>query len=202
MKAVCSNDAMIDTIQEQPRSANTDVNPRQPKLVFTGSVGAGKTTAIGAISEIPPVTTEAKPSEESVLAQKRSTTVAMDYGVLTLEGGLKLHLYGTPGQRRFDFMCHILTRGALGLIVLIDNTHQDPLGELDYYLNLNAAFLRKSTAVVGVTHADIMNRPTMREYYDCLAERGDSWPVLAVDARTKRDVAMLIHTLIAQLEYC
>lgn len=177
------------------------VNPKQPKFVFTGSVGAGKTTAICAISEVPPVTTEAKPSEDQVVARKKSTTVAMDYGMLTLDEGLKLHLYGTPGQRRFDFMCHILTQGALGLIILIDNTHPDPMGELDYYLNLNAAFLRNSAAVVGVTHYDMAVQPSVQDYYDCLSERGDPWPVLHVDARDKRDVAMLIHTLLAQLQF-
>lgn len=179
----------------------SEVNPKQPKLVFTGSVGAGKTTAICTISEVPPVTTEAKPSEDQVVARKKSTTVAMDYGMLTLDEGLKLHVYGTPGQRRFDFMCHILTQGALGLIILIDNTHPDPMGELDYYLNLNAAFLRHSAAVVGVTHYDMATSPSVQDYYDCLSERGDPWPVLHVDAREKRDVAMLIHTLLAQLQF-
>jgi signal recognition particle receptor subunit beta len=179
----------------------TDIDPRQPKLVFTGSVGAGKTTAIGAISEIPPITTEAAPSEDHVVARKKTTTVAMDYGQLTLDKSVKLHLYGTPGQRRFDFMCHILTQGALGLIILIDNTHPDPMGELDYYLNLNAAFLRSSAAVVGVTHYDVTARPSVQDYYDCLSERGDPWPVVHVDARDGRDVAMLIHTLLAQLEF-
>lgn len=177
------------------------INLKQPKVVFTGSVGAGKTTAICTISEVPPVTTEARPSEDQVVARKKSTTVAMDYGILTLDEGIKLHVYGTPGQRRFDFMCHILTQGALGLIILIDNTHSDPLGELDYYLNLNAAFLRQSAAVVGVTHYDMSTQPTVQEYYDCLFERGDPWPVIHVDARDKGDVALLIHTLLAQLEF-
>lgn len=179
----------------------THINPKQPKLVFTGSVGAGKTTAIGAISEIPPITTEAAPSEDQVVARKKTTTVAMDYGMLTLDEDVKLHLYGTPGQRRFDFMCHILTQGALGLIILIDNTHPDPMGELDYYLNLNAAFLRQSAAVVGITHYDVTASPSVQDYYDCLLERGDPWPVVHVDARDGQDVAMLIHTLLAQLEF-
>lgn len=178
-----------------------DADLKQPKLVFTGCVGAGKTTAITAISEVPPISTETKSSEDQVVARKKSTTVAMDYGMLTLDERVKLHLYGTPGQRRFDFMCEILTQGALGLIVLIDNTHPDPMGELDYYLNLNAAFLRKSAAVVGVTHYDVTDRPAVQDYYDCLSERGDPWPIIQVDARDKRDVAMLIYTLLAQLEF-
>ncbi|NOQ64314.1 MAG: GTP-binding protein [Methyloprofundus sp.] len=171
------------------------------KFVFTGCVGAGKTTAIAAISEVDPVSTEAKPSEGGVVRRKKTTTVAMDYGELTLAGGDKLYLYGTPGQRRFDFMCHILTEGALGLIILIDNTHPDPLAELDYFLNLNAAFLQKSAAVIGISHFDEATQPTIDDYYQALEERGDPWPVIHVDARVADDVIILLDTLLATLEY-
>jgi signal recognition particle receptor subunit beta len=164
-------------------------------------VGAGKTTAIAAISEVPVLTTEAKPSEAQVAKRKSSTTVAMDYGELALEDGSRLHIYGTPGQRRFDFMCHILCRGALGLIVLIDNSHEDPLSELDYYLNLNADFLSQSTAVIGVTHFDEKDTPSIEDYCNSLHERGEAWPVVRADARRGEDVALLIETLLAALEY-
>ncbi len=179
----------------------TNDNKKQIKLVFTGSVGAGKTTAIGVISEVPVLSTEAKPSETEVARRKATTTVAMDYGEITLDDGQKLFLYGTPGQRRFDFMCHILCRGALGLIILIDNTHPDPLSELDYYLNLNADFLSKSMAVIGVTHYDESGRPSIEDYCQCLYERGEFWPVVRADARSSEDVVMLIDTLLASLEY-
>jgi signal recognition particle receptor subunit beta len=171
------------------------------KIVFTGSVGAGKTTAIDAISEIDPITTEVKPSEDSVLARKSTTTVAMDYGELTLDAETKLYLYGTPGQRRFDFMSHILMKGALGLLILIDNTHQTPFEELDYYLNLNAEFLLTNPAVIGVTHYDEVFHPSIDDYYHVLKERGDFWPVIQVDARKPEDVSLLLQTLFAILEY-
>jgi uncharacterized protein len=171
------------------------------KVVFTGSVGAGKTTAIETISEIDPIRTEAKPSEASVLNRKTSTTVAMDYGELTLEDGSKLYLYGTPGQRRFDFMSHILTKGALGLLILIDNSHPSPLEELDYYLNLNAEFLLNNPAVICVTHYDESIQPSVDDYYDALKERGDVWPIIHADARKSEDVTLLLHTLLATLEY-
>lgn len=176
-------------------------NEHKLKFVFTGSVGAGKTTAIRQISEVDPVSTEARPTEEHVARRKSTTTVAMDYGQLTLEGGTLLYLYGTPGQRRFDFMCEILTKGALGLIILIDNSHDDPMAELDYYLNLNAAFLRGSAAVIGVTHYDEKATPTISDYYKVLEERGDPWPVLHVDARKEEDVRLLLNTMLATLEY-
>ena len=171
------------------------------KLVFTGCVGAGKTTAIAAISEEIPISTEVKPSEQSVIKRKPSTTVAMDYGVLTLENGEKLYLYGTPGQRRFDFMTDLLTKGALGLIILIDNTHTDPLAELDYYLNLNHRFLQNNPAVIGITHYDENTQPNIGDYYAALAERGDPWPVIQTDARCPTDIHLLLNALIALLEY-
>ncbi len=171
------------------------------KLVFTGSVGAGKTCAIASISEIDPVSTDVKSTETEVLKHKKTTTVAMDYGYLTMEQGDRLYLYGTPGQRRFDFMCHILTKGALGLIILIDNSHDDPLSELDYYLNLNAAFLLENPAVIGITHFDIKDTPSIEDYYQALDERGDAWPVVRVDAREKDDVTILLHVLVATLEH-
>jgi hypothetical protein len=176
------------------------LDPNQIKLVFTGSVGAGKTTAITAISDIPPIVTEARPSDDVAL-RKSSTTVAMDYGLLTLQNGSKLHLYGTPGQRRFDFMCHILTQGALGLIVLVNNSGSNPLEDLDYYLNLNADFLRNRPAVIGVTHLDVANSPSIDDYYASLSERGEFWPVFRADAREQQDVVMLIEALMSVLEY-
>ncbi|NOQ63054.1 MAG: GTP-binding protein [Methyloprofundus sp.] len=171
------------------------------KLVFTGSVAAGKTTAIQAISEVDTISTEVRPSEESILRQKPTTTIAMDYGQVTLEGNEKLHLYGTPGQRRFDFMCSILCEGALGLIILINNSHEDVFTELDYYLNLNAAFLSKNPAVIGVTHYDEVNTPSIKAYQQYLHERGDAWPVLRADARDINSVAVLIETLMFAMEY-
>ena len=178
------------------------ISNQQIKIVFTGCVGAGKTTAIGTISEIDPVRTEAKPTEASVLTRKNSTTVAMDYGELTLDDETKLYLYGTPGQRRFDFMTHILTKGALGLIILVDNTHTTPFDELDYYLNLNAEFLRNNPAVIGITHYDEAMQPNTHDYYEVLKERGDFWPIVHADARKPKDVTLLLQTLLASLEYC
>ena len=85
------------------------------KIVFTGTVGAGKTTAIAAISESRPVVTDVPNTDGSVA--KQLTTVGLDFGMVTLEGGQRLRLFGTPGQARFDFLWAILARNALGLVV-------------------------------------------------------------------------------------
>ncbi len=173
---------------------------KKTKIVFTGSVGAGKTHSIQQISDVPVVLTEAKPTERSVLKKKSTTTIAMDYGELILSQTEKIYLYGTPGQRRFDFMSHILCEGALGLIILIDNSQENPLEDMDYYLNLNAGFLMKNPAVIGITHVDVADTPGKQAYQECLNERGESWPLLCVDVRIKRDVLLLISTLITQIE--
>lgn len=124
----------------------------------------------------------------------------MDYGELTLSEHEKLYLYGTPGQRRFDFMSHILCEGALGLIILIDNSQPNPLDDLDYYLNLNAQFLLKRPAVIGVTHFDQCELPMLSDYQACLAERGESFPIISIDARVKRDVLLLLCKLVDEID--
>lgn len=101
------------------------------KIIFTGPVGAGKTTAITSISDIPPISTEESASNMT-RGIKLNTTVAFDYGKVNLEGGDCIHLYGTPGQQRFDFMWEILTTGGLGLLLLLDNTRPDPFRDLRF----------------------------------------------------------------------
>lgn len=172
------------------------------KFVFTGSVGSGKTTAIATISESSYFSTEVKPSEQNILQQKKSTTVAMDYGVLkTIDGQDKFYLYGTPGQRRFDFMTPILTRDAAGLIIMINNTQDNPLEELDYYLSLNKAFLLKNPAVIGITHYDKFSQPSVDDYLSILNGRGIPWPVMNIDARELDDIMLLLDTLVMMVEY-
>lgn len=170
------------------------------KLIFTGSPGAGKSTAIQAISEIPPVSTDMFATDE--LAQTKSqTTVAMDFGELTLDDGQKLHLYGTPGQERFEFMWRILVQGGLGLVVLVDNTRPDPLGDLSMYLDNFTDFIDETGVVIGVTRTDLSESPSLDEYYDYLSERGIMFPVIEADVREREDVLMLLDALISTLEY-
>jgi uncharacterized protein len=93
------------------------------KIVVTGPVGAGKTTFITTISEIETVSTEAAISDgQGRTEDKTTTTVGIDFGRLSLAGGLELHLFGTPGQQRFDFMWDIVSQGMLGYILLVDSS--------------------------------------------------------------------------------
>jgi small GTP-binding protein len=98
------------------------------KMVVTGPFAAGKTQFIGSISEIAVVRTERKISDET-RAVKAQTTVAMDFGRISIDQDLVLYLFGTPGQRRFDFMWEILSEGMLGFVVLVDSVRPETFRE-------------------------------------------------------------------------
>ena len=98
------------------------------KMVITGPFSAGKTSFIGAVSEIDVVRTERKISSVAERV-KDTTTVAMDFGRITVDSDLVLYLFGTPGQRRFDFMWEILSEGMLGFVVLVDSTKPETFRE-------------------------------------------------------------------------
>ena len=101
------------------------------KLVVTGPVNAGKSTLIRSLSDVPVVCTNEQASDD-VLAMKDQTTVAMDHGIYSPAAGMSVHLYGTPGQRRFDFMWEILTEGADGIVFLADASDPASIAELGY----------------------------------------------------------------------
>ncbi|PHQ23638.1 GTP-binding protein [Marinobacter guineae] len=169
------------------------------KIIFAGPVGAGKTTAIQAISDIDVVSTESKASDE-VSKRKATTTVAMDYGTLDVGNGQKIHLYGTPGQERFSFMWDIVTIGGLGLVLLLDNTTEDPLADLEFYVKAFQPFIKKSSMVLGVTRMDVKNRPGLYSFYTKLDELGIRAPVFEVDARERSDITILLQALLAMLD--
>lgn len=171
------------------------------KLVFTGCVGAGKTEAVQAVSEIPVISTEVKPSDE-VQFQKESTTIAMDYGELRLNKESKLELYGTPGQSRFSFMWDILSKGAMGIIVLLNHQRPNPIEDLEIYQENFSTHIENSALAIGVTHLDsnqsVMQQ--MRPYYDHLMARDMTVPILPVDARKRSDVIILLQSLVLYIE--
>jgi len=165
------------------------------KIVIAGSVGSGKTAAISALSDFAPISTETRPSD-SVTRKKSTTTVAMDYGEMRFNNQLRVFLYGTPGQKRFDFMSQLLCENAWGMLLLIDNTENDPIAELDYYLKLFEKFLDKIQLAIGITHCDITEKPGLETYIDHLRQRNLSYPVLRVDARDTPSLVELLSTLV------
>ncbi|MEJ2326475.1 MAG: ATP/GTP-binding protein [Chromatiaceae bacterium] len=171
------------------------------KVIFTGPVGAGKTTAIASISDVPPVTTDELASDMT-RNRKNATTVAMDYGLMNLDGGERLHLYGTPGQERFKFMWDILTEGGIGLILLVNNARPDPFTDMRFFLDAFNGFIRKTQVAIGVTRMDQTSRPSMRNYHQRLAGLGlgTCIPVFEVDARERKDVGLLVEALLYSLD--
>src|ERR671920_2239226 len=119
------------------------------KIVVAGGFGVGKTTLVGSVSEIKPLRTEALMTNESegvddldAVPSKATTTVAMDFGRITLAEDLVLYLFGTPGQRRFWFMWDDLVRGAIGAIILVDvRKLADSFAAVDFFEARNLPFL-------------------------------------------------------------
>jgi uncharacterized protein len=173
--------------------------PREYKIIFVGSMGSGKTTAIRNISDVAPVSTEVDNSTRAEF-DKATTTVAMDYGEVALPDGDTLRLYGTPGQARFDFMWKILGRGALGFIFLVDNSRPDPAEDLKGYLDAFADLLREAVVVIGVGRTETHPNPPIESYYELLAARRLTVPMFAVDVRQREDVLLMVDTLFHQIE--
>jgi uncharacterized protein len=169
------------------------------KIIVTGTMGAGKTTAIAAISDIAPVRTEAINSDLSS-SLKSMTTVALDYGEIVLSGGDRVRLHGTPGQARFSFMWEILSKGALGLILLIDSSSPTPLEDLARFLDAFDELARSSAVVVGVTHRDAKAGPTLSEYTELLNARSLALPLFCIDGRDRDHVLLLVDALLDSIE--
>ena len=118
------------------------------KMVITGPFSSGKTQFIGTISEIDVVSTERKVTSKAEQI-KESTTVAMDFGRITVDDDLVLYLFGTPGQRRFDFMWDVLSQGMLGFIVMVDSTKPETFREAKRILETFQGYANTPFVVVA-----------------------------------------------------
>jgi hypothetical protein len=144
------------------------------KMVVTGPFSAGKTEFIRSVSEIDVVSTERKITSASEKLIKEATTVAMDFGRITVDEDLVLYLFGTPGQRRFDFMWEILSEGMLGFIVMVDSTRPETFREARSILETFHAYAPTPYVVAA-------NKQDMKEAWDIK----DMRYVLRLDAKVK-----------------
>ncbi len=169
------------------------------KIIFAGPVGSGKTTAITTLSDEPPVCTNQKAT--GMTGNKGfETTVAMDYGTMSLGGCEKIHLYGTPGQENFDFMWDILTTNGLGLILLLDNTGKDPLNDMAFFLKSFKDYIAETAIAIGITQTDVTPLLTMDSYHAKLKELGFSGAIFEVDTRSYNDMSYLVQALLFTLD--
>ena len=170
------------------------------KFVITGTAGVGKTTAICALSDVPPVATDADTTDDLSII-KSTTTVAFDFGEVVLEDGARVRIYGTPGQERFRHMWEIIAEGALGLIILVDNSRPDPLDDLMIYMSNFKQLIEDTGVVIGVTRCNGSDRVSIDDYYSFLERRDMFCPVIEADPRSREDMVVLMDALMAMLEY-
>jgi hypothetical protein len=170
-------------------------------ILFTGPMGAGKTTAIQSLSEIDVVSTEANNSERHIV-DKATTTVALDYGEILIDGEEKVRLYGIPGQKRFDFMWSILKQRAEGMILLVNRDAPDPIGEMIFFLDEFRELYDRGGVVVGISRSDVADGPTLVDFSEALEKSNPGLviPAFTVDPREHDQMQDVLLTLIVNIE--
>lgn len=171
------------------------------KMVVTGALASGKSEFIKTISETDVVSTERKTTDEASLV-KKETTVAMDFGRIVADDELVLHIFGTPGQKRFDFMWQLLSEGMLGLVVMVDSTRPDTFRETNRIIEFFTAS-QKTPYIVACNKQDLSDAWTPEDIRHSLrlSDEIKIVPCVALDPVQVRNVLLeLLYTILDQTQ--
>jgi small GTP-binding protein len=172
------------------------------KMVVTGPFSAGKTEFIRSVSEIDVVSTERKITASGERAIKNATTVAMDFGRITVDEDLVLYLFGTPGQKRFDFMWEILSEGMLGFIVMVDSSRPETFREARSILETFRAYA-PTPYVVAANKQDVTDAWEIEDIRHALRLDGKVklLPCVANDKTTVKNILLeLLYSILAEMD--